>query len=58
VKMANLSLERDREKCAILVARDLEYGMVRMWGVFVEGKWDVTVNLFKSRDEAIVWLTV
>ncbi len=43
-------------KCALVVGRDLEFGMVRMWGVYVEEKWDVTANLFESRAEAIAWL--
>jgi len=43
-------------RCAILVGGDLEYGFVRMWGVFVEDQWDVIANLFKTRDEALDWL--
>jgi hypothetical protein len=43
-------------RCALIVSRDLEYGMNRMWMVFVEDEWDVTVGLFRSRDEAISWL--
>lgn len=45
-----------RARCALLVPRRIEYGMARMWEVFVEGEWDVTEHLFKSRDEAISWL--
>ena len=48
--------ELGRARCAILVGRELEYGMTRMWEVFVDGKWDVTEKLFRSRDEAISWL--
>ncbi len=43
---------------AIFVSRDLEYGMNRMWMVFVEEKWETAVDVFRSRDEAIAWLTV
>ena len=43
-------------RMAILVARELEYGMARMRMGFVEGKWDVIENVFRSRDEAISWL--
>ena len=53
------SLYKDKighSKCAHLVSRDLEYGMVRMWEVYVEGKWYVTNKLFRSRDEAVKWL--
>lgn len=45
-----------RAKAATLVDRDLEYGMINMWGVFIDGKWDVTAKPFRSRDEAISWL--
>ncbi len=45
-----------RARCAILVRGRIEYGMARMWEVFVEGEWDVTEHLFNSRDEAISWL--
>lgn len=43
-------------RIAMLVARDLEYGLARTWEVFVEGKWDVISSIFRSRDEAISWL--
>jgi hypothetical protein len=43
-------------RTAILVAGDLEYGMNRMWEVFIEGRWDVESALFRSRDEALAWL--
>jgi len=42
---------------AMLVDRDLEYGMNRMWSVFVEDQWDVGVGVFRSRDKAVAWLT-
>lgn len=45
-----------RARCALLVARKLEYGPARMWEVFVDGKWDVTERVFWSRDKAISWL--
>ena len=50
------SSELGQVRTAILVARDIEYGMIRMWDVFVEGKWDVEARLFRSRDEALAWL--
>jgi hypothetical protein len=45
-------------RMAIIVPGDLEFGMNRMWHVFVEDKWDVIVNLLRSRREAIDWLSV
>lgn len=47
-----------RSRCAFLVSRDLEYGMIRMWMVFVEDKWLATAKIFRSREEAIAWLSV
>jgi hypothetical protein len=44
-------------KCALLLTHDLEFGLGRMWEVFVENEWDVTEKLFKSREEAIKWLS-
>ena len=44
-------------RTAILVAGDFEYGMNRMWDAFIEGKWDVESALFRSRDEALAWLS-
>ncbi len=59
-KIADIFVKRraqlGRARMPILVFRELEYGMVRMWEVFVEGEWDVTEKLFRSRDEALSWL--
>jgi hypothetical protein len=44
-------------RCAHFVSRELEFGMARMWETLVEGKWDVSEKLFKSKDEAVAWLT-
>ena len=43
-------------KIAILVARDLEFGIGRMWQVFASEGRASTTELFRSRDEAIAWL--
>ena len=45
-------------KVAILVARDLDYGMTRMWQVFVESYTTSkdSVEIFRNRDEAVSWL--
>jgi len=45
-----------KTKLALLVARDLEFGLAKMWQVFVDEKWDVISRVFRSRDEAITWL--
>ena len=38
------------------VSGDLEYGLNRMWHVFIEGDWEVESNVFRSREEAMPWL--
>lgn len=43
-------------RCAVVVGRDLEFGLARMWGVFVDDEWDVAAAVFRSREEAVAWL--
>ena len=43
-------------KAAVVVDRDLEYGLVRMFQVFVEDNVASRFRLFRSRDEALIWL--
>ncbi len=45
-------------RVATFVTCDLEFGIDRMWMVFVEDQWDVSSNVFRSRGEAIDWLSV
>ncbi len=59
-EMANftkpLQSQIGQAKIALLVARDLEYGIGRMWQAFAsEGRESVS-KIFRSRDEAISWL--
>ena len=45
-------------KVAILVDRDLDYGMTRMWQALVEShttSYD-SVEIFRNRNEAVAWL--
>jgi hypothetical protein len=54
-----VTLQRGRfghARCAHLVARDLEYGMIRMWEAFVDERWDGITMCFRSRGEALAWL--
>ncbi len=44
-------------KCAIVVERNLEYGLARMWGEFVHGRWDAVAEVFRSQEEAKIWLS-
>ena len=59
-EMANftkpLQAQIGKAKIAILVARDLEFGLSRMWQVFAsEGRESVS-ELFRSFNQAIAWL--
>ena len=55
-KCALLRERFGRARCAHLVARNLEFGLVRMWEAYVEGKWDVIAMCFRSRVDATSWL--
>ncbi len=57
-KIASESVEArlGHVRTAVVVGRNLEFGLTRMWEVFVDGKWDVDVRVFRSRDEGISWL--
>jgi hypothetical protein len=48
--------ELGQARCATVAPGDVQYGLVRMWEVFVEGRWDVIHQAFRSRDEAVSWL--
>jgi hypothetical protein len=61
--IANLCLLYKKQfgsaKVAILVARDLEFGMNRMWQILMEGiDCDISEKIFKSKSEAMLWLTI
>lgn len=43
---------------ALVVADRLQFGLCRMWGAFIEGRWEAHAELFESRDAAVAWLRV
>ena len=43
-------------RMSMYVSGELEYGLNRMWHVFIEGGWEVEGNVFRSREEAMAWL--
>ena len=45
-----------RARCAHLVARSLELGLVRVWEAYGEGRWDAVTMCFRSRVDATSWL--
>ena len=53
---ATFRAELGRSRMASLVGRDLEFGLARMWEVFVEDKWDGETHVFRERAEAVDWL--
>lgn len=44
-------------KIAIIAVRDLEFGLARMLSVYVDSKLDSEFEVFRSRDEALAWLS-
>ena len=60
--IANISGQYSKQlgtaKVALLVDRDLDYGMTRMWQILVEGYTTShdSVKIFRNRDEAVAWL--
>ncbi len=45
-------------RCAIVVSEDLEFGLARMWSVYVDGSWNVEASVFRNVAEALEWLAV
>jgi len=41
-------------RMSMYVSRNLEYGLNRMWHVFIEDNWEVEGNVFMSREEAVI----
>lgn len=55
--MKNEDLGIDTAYSAILVSRDLEYGMVRMLQALGDGILSPNVLVTRSQDEALAWIT-
>ena len=47
-------------KCANVVAKDYQFGLVRAWEIMldIKGFTDVETTIFKNREEAIEWIKV
>ncbi|MCK9995721.1 MAG: hypothetical protein KAH56_05525 [Candidatus Krumholzibacteria bacterium] len=43
-------------RCAIVAGRDLEFGLGRMLSMYVDGRWDVDVSVFRTVAEGLEWL--
>jgi hypothetical protein len=44
-------------RMAILAPGDLQFALGRMWQAYLENKWDGTTDIFRSRQNALRWLT-
>ena len=44
-----------KSKAAIVVSRDLDYGMSRMYQLLMEGTTTNKIAIFKDKNEALVW---
>jgi len=51
-----LSEKRPGIKNAIIVDSDLGFGMMRMLGMLSENNLKITINVFRSKDQALQWL--
>jgi len=49
-------LDRLGKRVALVVGRDLEYGIGQMWGAYAEESAPRERRLFRCMDEAFVWL--
>jgi hypothetical protein len=45
-----------RPKRAFVVSKDVDYGMLRVYESYRQGRSDVDIEVFKSRDEAMAWI--
>ena len=53
---AEASEQFGHSKLAVVTSRDAEFGLARMWGAFMDGRWGVTAQAFRSLDEGKRWL--
>ena len=47
----------DKSRAALVVARDLDFGLTRMYQQLLEGQSSGEVRIFRNVDEAIEWLS-
>lgn len=62
MRIAGLGSERKAlfgaGKIAIVARRDLEFGLARMLSVYIADELDSEFEVFRSRSEALAWLSV
>lgn len=46
-----------KSRAALIVSRDLEFGLSRMYEFFIESKTSNKVRVFRDYDEALEWVT-
>jgi hypothetical protein len=45
-----------KSRAAMVVSRDFEFGMTRMYEIFLESRTSVRVRVFRDLDEALKWI--
>ncbi len=48
--------EIGKGKCAIVVPKNLEFGLARMWEAFIGDDWYSDSDVFRSKKEALAWI--
>ena len=56
-QLQNLNQYRRGRKTALVCPQDLAFGMMRMFQIMVEDKVEVQVNVFRSVDEGMEWIS-
>ena len=46
----------DKSKAALIVSKELDYGLSRMYQLLMDNTSSSTISIFKDKDEAEVWL--
>ena len=45
-----------KSRAALVVSRDFEFGLTRMYEIFLESRMSVQVQVFRDLDEAMKWI--
>lgn len=54
----NQHLDKLARHTALVVSKDLEYGIARMWSAYAEAKAPQVRHIFRDMEEALDWLTL
>lgn len=45
-----------KSRAALVVSRDFEFGITRMYEIFLESRMSATVRVFRDMEEALAWM--